>query len=121
MNSRPLTNWLTTNKLTLNINKTHYMVFHRAKIKTKIKSITFLNELLISVKSARFLGVILDHSLTWIDHIQYVQNKRANSNYLQHYSCSTNERFTLLFHQYKMQRGGSKEVKISNHSLETIE
>ena len=36
---------------------------HRAKIKTNI-SITFLNEPLISVKSVKFLGMILDHSLT---------------------------------------------------------
>ena len=59
-----LPNWLTTNKLTHNTNKTHYMVFHN--IKTNI-SITFSNEPLISVKPTIFLGVILDHSLTWID------------------------------------------------------
>ena len=52
------------------------MVFHKDKIKINI-SIIFLNEPLISVKSAKILGVILEQSLTWIDHIQYVQNKIA--------------------------------------------
>ena len=28
-----ITTWLKSNKLTLNVNKTHYMIFHRARIK----------------------------------------------------------------------------------------
>ena len=53
------------------------MVFHRAKIKTNL-SITFLNEPLISVKSANFL--ILDHSLT-----SYTLRAKYNRPKLNHY------------------------------------
>ena len=35
--------WLQTNKLTLNTDKTHYMVFHRARIKSKTWKISIRN------------------------------------------------------------------------------
>ena len=55
---------LTANKLSLNIFKTHYMVFDRGKEKRGQDSF-YLNKILIeSVKFTKFLGVIIDEKLT---------------------------------------------------------
>ena len=57
---KKLSIWLTANKLSLNISKTHYMVFDRGKEKTDQYSL-FLNNILIDrVKYTKFLEVIID-------------------------------------------------------------
>ena len=72
--------WLRTNRLSLNIEKTYFMMFRKRKQK-----ITFNNELLIDdkkveqVEKAEFLGVYVDSSLTWQDHIQYIEGKLARA------------------------------------------
>ena len=70
-----LNTWLTANKLSLNISKTHYMVFDRGKEKNDQDSL-YLNKILIErVKFTKFLGVIIDEKLTWTHHISYIKNK----------------------------------------------
>ena len=70
-----LNTWLTANKLSLNISKTHYMVFDRGKEKKDQDSL-YLNKILIErVKLTKFLGVIIDEKLTWTHHISYIKNK----------------------------------------------
>ena len=65
--------WLRMNRLSLNFEKTHFMMFRKRKQK-----ITFNNKLLIDdkkveqVERTKFLGVYVDSSLTWQDHIQYI-------------------------------------------------
>ena len=72
--------WLRTNRLSLNIEKTHFMMFRKRKQK-----ITLNNELLIDdkkveqVEKTKFLGVYVDSSLTWQDHIQYIEGKIARA------------------------------------------
>ena len=55
--------WLQANKLTLNTDKTHYMVFHRARIKSKTGKISIRNNAIDEVKSTKFLCVIIDDKL----------------------------------------------------------
>ena len=55
--------WLQENKVTLNTAKTHYMVFHRARIKCKTEKNIIRNNEVAAVKSAKFLGVIIDDKL----------------------------------------------------------
>ena len=70
-----LNTWLTANKLSLNISKTHYMVFDRGKEKNDQDSL-YLNKILIErVKFTKFLRVIIDEKLTWTHHISYIKNK----------------------------------------------
>ena len=71
--------WLQANKLTLNTDKTHYMVFHRARIKSKTGKISIRNNAIDEVKSTKFLGVIIDDKLKWTEHIQYIKNKISKS------------------------------------------
>lgn len=68
-----LYNWFVANKLTVNVDKTCYMVFPRSNT-SDIN--LFLNGLLIKkVDNCRYLGVIIDDELSWREHIQSVYNK----------------------------------------------
>ena len=75
-----VTEWLTINKLSLNIDKTHFMLF-----KTRNKSIELKGDLIINgvkisrVEKTKFLGVYIDSSLLWRDHIHYIEGKVARS------------------------------------------
>ena len=64
--------WFKSNKLSLNTQKTFYMVFHRARLKTIDNSsmdIIMDNHILTKVNSIKYLGIIVDHKLNWLDHI----------------------------------------------------
>ena len=72
--------WLTCNKLSLNINKTKYMLFKHNKNQLSSSSELKLdNHKLEEVKSIKFLGIILDNELKWEDHIFYIKKKVAKS------------------------------------------
>ena len=64
--------WLRANKLTINIKKTHYMMFHRTRIKHKLRNITICGTNVSYTKNTKFLGVIIDNKLRWSDHINYI-------------------------------------------------
>ena len=55
-------------KVTLNIDKTHYMFFfYRARIKSKTGKISIRNNAIDEVKSTKFLGVVIDGKLKWTE------------------------------------------------------
>ena len=70
--------WLQANTLTININKTHYMVFHRARLKPT-KDVMIRQNKIAFTKSTKFLGIIIDDKLKWTEHINYVKNKISKS------------------------------------------
>ena len=73
-----ISEWFKANKLTLNIDKTYYMVFHRGRRKFKNNIELVINDMNIrEAKSMKYLGVIIDSKLNWIDHITYIKNKVA--------------------------------------------
>ncbi len=74
-----VSNWMRANKLTLNLKKTHYMIFHRSRIKKDVDNITFQDEIVQRVSSTKFLGVIIDDKLKWKEHITYIKNKISKS------------------------------------------
>ena len=65
-----LPNWVISNGLALNLNKTKYMLFSRQNIEFKI-----LNKKINRVKEVRFLGVIVDEKLNWSAHIKTLKSK----------------------------------------------
>ena len=70
--------WFQVNKLTSNTNKTHYMIFHRARLKPTIH--VFIRQYKISLtRSTQFLGIIIDDKLKWTEHMAYVENKISKS------------------------------------------
>ena len=70
--------WLRANKLSLNINKTTYMIFSN-KSKVSDRKIFIRNIDVSRVTSAKFLGIFIDESLNFKDHIQYVINRVSRS------------------------------------------
>ena len=68
--------WLQVNKLSLNVDKTQYMVFNLGKKKLETTDPVHINgNKLKKVDTSKFLGVIIDYKLNWLPHIQYIKNK----------------------------------------------
>ena len=69
--------WLECNKLSLNITKTHYIIFcNRGKIINDLP-IKLKNEYIERVYFTKNLGVLIDASLSWKYHIDYTTKKIA--------------------------------------------
>ena len=63
--------WLCANRLSLNVDKTNFMVFSPKKNDTVIDICIKIGEKQISeVKMCKFLGIIVDNQLNWNDHIK---------------------------------------------------
>ena len=73
-------NWFSANRLTLNLDKTNFIVF---KSHRKISPINITLEIkgvpITQVESTRFLGVYVDQHLTWKEHINYISKKIAKN------------------------------------------
>ena len=69
-------NWLACNKLSLNVKKTHFMIF-KAKNKKMNHNINIKigNEIIERVNKTNFLGLIIDDDLSWRHHIIKVTSK----------------------------------------------
>ena len=67
---------LASNKLSLNAQKTKFMVFHSMQRKVKYPILTINNTIIKRVKQFNFLGVILHYTLKWQKHIDYISKKR---------------------------------------------
>ena len=68
--------WLQANKLSLNGQKTYYMIFRaRIKLMNHSSNVVIGGSILTEIDEIKYLGVIIDTKLTWIPHITYVKNK----------------------------------------------
>lgn len=68
--------WITANKLTLNINKTKYLIHQRNKnVPRNTDPINIGNTIVTEEENTTFLGVVVDRQLTWNSHIQSVSSK----------------------------------------------
>ena len=57
--------WLKCNKLTLNVQKTYYMVFHRSRVKTDTHAVITMDDVCLQrTDSFKYLGVIIITNLT---------------------------------------------------------
>ena len=71
-----LNNWLVVNKLTLNAEKSHYIIFRRKiPIPQDMTDIKIDNKLLQRASKTNFLGVTISESLNWRFHIQDMLKK----------------------------------------------
>ena len=75
-----LYDWLISNKLTLNWDKTYFVIFH-----TKKKRIENLHELKVNAKiikrmdSVVYLGMDIDQNLSWNNHVNKLCNKLSKN------------------------------------------
>ena len=81
-----LYNWLTSNKVTLNISKSNFVIFHpkQKKPNYKPKICLFDNKkneyaTLESKDYIKYLGILIDKNLTWKHHIDNVSLKTSKT------------------------------------------
>lgn len=93
--------WVIANKLTINLEKTNYITFHRNLIKpANLEPIKLSTAILREVDSVKFLGVMVDRQLSWLPHIQYIQkkiNKQCGILYLTRNSFNTGALIQLYY------------------------
>lgn len=75
-----LSSWLQCNRLSLNVDKTHVMVFSLNPTTRNLKPSIEINGSSIStINTTTFLGVKIDNSLSWKHHTTHVCNKISKS------------------------------------------
>ena len=68
--------WLKLNKLSLNLKKTHFMLFHKKRDKVNLSEELRIDSVKIDrVEKTKFLGVIIDDTLSFQHHINYIKGK----------------------------------------------
>ena len=68
---RKVSMWLKKNKLSLNLDKTKLMIFHRKQKRVKELNITINGTIIERVQSLNFLGI----TLTWANHLLSIKKK----------------------------------------------
>jgi hypothetical protein len=68
-------NWLKLNKLSLNIKKSKYLIFHKKMKNVPRLTLKIDNVIIERVAEFNFLGLTLDEHLTWKCHINKISNK----------------------------------------------
>ena len=74
---RGVMQWFNTNRLSVNLKKTNFVMFGSpSKIRKLRKCEIFLENINISrTNTAKFLGVIIDETLSWKNHINNIKGK----------------------------------------------
>ena len=73
-----LVDWLKINKLSLNLKKTHFIIFRKRRAKVNICEDLIVNGTKIDMTDqTKFLGVKIDKNLSFMQHIQYIKGKIA--------------------------------------------
>ena len=68
--------WLKANKLSLNIDKTHYIIFQPKRKQVDIDLPLFIEQKPIHrVTHCKFLGVLIDEKLNWKYHVLHLKIK----------------------------------------------
>ena len=75
-NLNRIAQWFNRNKLTLNIKKTKLMLFGTTKNLDKFKDVTlkYNNNAIERVDSFKYLGVIFDSHMTWLQHVDHISS-----------------------------------------------
>ena len=78
-----ISQWFRANKLSLNVKKTNYTLFHKCSLKDKmplkLPELKIGNNIIEKATSIKFLGVIIDENISWRDHIKTVENKLSKN------------------------------------------
>ena len=71
--------WLKINKLSLNISKTKFMIFHKPRRKITVPKLLINGSTLTQCNVFNFLGIQINQNLTWTDHIKSTSLKISRS------------------------------------------
>ena len=69
--------WVKANKLSLNIDKTNFILFTPKCVPRTKKGVFIAGNRIMEVTETKFLGVIIDYKLDWSPHISYISKKVA--------------------------------------------
>ena len=70
--------WLKINKLSLNLKKTHFIIFRKSRQKLNLENELFIDGIKIEMKThTKFLGVLIDQHLTFEEHCKFIKGKIA--------------------------------------------
>ena len=69
--------WVDSNGLRLNLKKTKYMIFSRARNLELFSTLKIAYLPIERLTESKFLGVIVDENLTWSRHIKTLQNQNG--------------------------------------------
>ena len=73
-------NWLCANKLSLNIDKSNFVIFHPSQKKVQFPiNLKIKNKILEEKKHVKYLGIIMDCNLNWKQHIHELSKKISRS------------------------------------------
>ena len=94
--------WVNANKLSLNIDKTNFMLFTPRNSSRCIDDIVINGIRIAEVTETKFLGVIIDNTLKWSTHILYTRKKIAKGIgiLLKARKCFNNETLLSLYHTF---------------------
>ena len=74
-----VSNWFNANKLSLYVKKTKFSFFHKSSkkdnIPLRLPNLNINGFTIERESSIKFLGVLIDETVTWRDHIHTVENK----------------------------------------------
>jgi hypothetical protein len=70
-----INNWFKANQLVLNFNKTHYLQFNKKTSKDYDLKLNYQGNYIKSSTNIKFLGLIIDDSLSWKAHIDQIISK----------------------------------------------
>ena len=78
------TDWFRANKLSINAQKTHYLLFHTRfyELPESLPTIKLGGEIILRCDNVKFLGLLLDDKLEWGTHISQVESKISRSLYI---------------------------------------
>lgn len=75
-----LHDWFKANRLSLNTSKTHSMLFTlNNSLHSRTLNLKIDNQTIITTTQCKFLGIYIDHKLTWASHIQHICSKISRS------------------------------------------
>ena len=74
-----ISDWLKLNKLSLNVKKSKYMIFHTTKRKKNDLELIIDNTKIERVHEFNFLGLMLNENLNWKNHINKISNKVSST------------------------------------------
>lgn len=92
--------WLNKNRLTLNNQKTQYIIFHyKQRNRLTLGNVSIENESISRVQSTRFLGLHIDENLSWMFHTNHVARILSKFSYILYRVRSLlNDRSLLLIY-----------------------
>ena len=75
--------WFKANKLSWNVKKANYTLFHKNSTKDdltlKLPDLKIVNSVLKRQTFIKFLGAVLDENISWKEHIKTVENKLSKN------------------------------------------